>query len=246
MSGGPGVAGGSEIVELLKRRFGWVVVIGIAIAAFAVGILCGRDGAARGSASAAPERATRAVSAPDEGRTQAAALDSRLRLLEQRALARESEARSAPPASAGPRAPGATPERRAAQAARMQKFEQMLEQRVSGEPSDPAWSVDVSRSVQQHIGSLGTPIGFESTRCSAAFCAVTFTHPEAEAHQALFNALVGGEKPALGFGGPALIRRHPKADGGYRTTIYLAKVGARLPKMPNSDAANSDPEIPGE
>jgi hypothetical protein len=113
--------------------------------------------------------------------------------------------------------------------ARMANYEQALGNIAIAEATDQSWTSGVLRSVRERIASLEVPISVESARCGTTLCVLTISHKEAHAHADLFSALVEPGNTAAGFGGQALMRRHPDGRGGYRTTIYLVRPGERLP-----------------
>jgi hypothetical protein len=104
-------------------------------------------------------------------------------------------------------------------------LESELRARTAAEAPDRGWTAAVERSVQSKIAGLapGNRPVFESARCSVSLCTVVVSHEQPRAHADLLTALQKEETP--GFGGRILMRRHPNPVGGYRTTLYLSKVG---------------------
>lgn len=111
----------------------------------------------------------------------------------------------------------------------LMEYEDQLSRIVTAEFVDKSWQTEVEASLAQVSTELGPEIELESTRCGGSLCAIKFSHEQSSSHTDLFQKLQDG--PALGFGGPALLRRHPQPEGGYRTTIFLAQPGGSLPEV---------------
>ena len=152
------------------------------------------------------------------------------------ALERRLDDTAAKPAADAPvstRIPAAqsTPELRALREARMVEYERDVGARAATEPADAAWTGEVTASVQERNGATDTPVQIESVRCGATLCTVVMTHEDSGAHASLYQSLMNPADLAPGFGGPAMMRRHPRPEGGYRSTMFFAKPGGHMPDL---------------
>jgi hypothetical protein len=145
--------------------------------------------------------------------------DQRLNALARRVEALEDERSSAPPSVSE-----AEQDRRTRQ--RTADLERSLGKRAATERLDSRWTADVSEGLRERMTEATR---LEAVRCGETLCAMSFAHEAADAHAGLFKALMLRGQMAPGFGGQALVRRHPRAEGGYRTTIYLIRPGQKLP-----------------
>lgn len=215
-------------------------MLAVALSAAAVwGVWLASGGSSK--ARPAPSRAAQwpSASPSDLDKDRAiAVLTARVNALERR-LAASTAARPGDDSNGSTQAEGAVDRSvdRAAQEARMVEYERALGDRAAAEAADPVWSSQIAAGVEERNGELAAPVAVESVRCGATLCTIVITHETSTTHASLLQALINPADVAPGFGGPAVVRRHPRPEGGYRTTMFIARPGARLPDaMPLTDS----------
>ena len=123
---------------------------------------------------------------------------------------------------------------------KMDEYEKLVAAAAIKEVADNSRTIAISRAIQSRIAASRIPIALESAQCGTSLCTIKFTHESSIAHADFYQSLIKSADLEPDFRAAALLRRHPRSEGGFRTTMYLSKVGTPLPAMPESGGTQDE------